>query len=107
MPAYVIVNVDVLDEEAGLAYASVAQESILDHGGRYLIAGSTPEPVEGVWNSSRVVVIEFPDMHRIQEWYASPAYRRAREIREGKVRVGMLFVEGVPSGGFSVPDQVS
>ncbi|UPT45796.1 hypothetical protein OH828_05670 [Streptomyces anulatus] len=25
MPAYVIVNVDVLDEEAGLVYASVAR----------------------------------------------------------------------------------
>ncbi|MFJ1785943.1 DUF1330 domain-containing protein [Streptomyces anulatus] len=107
MPAYVIVNVDVLDEEAGLAYASVARKSILDHGGRYLIAGSTPEPVEGVWDSSRVVVIEFPDMDRIQEWYGSPEYRRAREIREGRVRVGMLFVEGVPPEGFSVPDRVS
>ncbi|MEV6474179.1 DUF1330 domain-containing protein [Streptomyces sp. NPDC051657] len=107
MSAYVIVTVDVLDEEVGLAYASVAQESVLDHGGRYLIAGSTPEPVEGVWNSSRVVVIEFPDMDRIQEWYGSPAYRKARKIREGKVGVGMLFVEGVPPEGFSVPDQVS
>ncbi|MEI5034515.1 DUF1330 domain-containing protein [Streptomyces sp. S1A(2023)] len=107
MPAYVIVNIDVLDEEAGLAYAPVAQKSILDHGGRYLVAGSTPEPVEGVWNSSRVVVIEFPDMDRIQEWYGSVAYRRAREIREGKVRVGMLFVDGVPPEGFSVPDRVS
>lgn len=107
MPAYVIVNVDVLDEEAGLAYASVARKSILDHGGRYLIAGTTPEPVEGVWDSSRVVVIEFPDLDRIQEWYGSPEYRRAREIREGKVRVGMLFVEGVPPEGFSVPDRVS
>jgi uncharacterized protein (DUF1330 family) len=47
MPAYVIVTVDVLDEEAGLAYASVAQRSVLSHSGRYVIAGPTPEPVEG------------------------------------------------------------
>ncbi|MGW0610293.1 DUF1330 domain-containing protein [Streptomyces sp. NPDC002788] len=99
MPAYVIVNVDVLDEEAGLAYASVAQESILSHGGRYLAAGPTPEPIEGTWDSSRFVVIEFPDMNRIREWYDSPDYRRARDMREGKVRVGMLFVEGAPSQG--------
>ncbi|NBE54554.1 DUF1330 domain-containing protein [Streptomyces boluensis] len=103
MPAYVIVNVDVLDEEAGLAYAAVAQKSILDHGGRYLVAGPTPEPVEGTWDSSRLVVLEFPDMDRIREWYDSPEYRRAREIREGKSRVGMLFVEGSPPEGFSLP----
>ncbi|MGV9310612.1 DUF1330 domain-containing protein [Streptomyces sp. NPDC003691] len=103
MPAYVVVTIDVLDEEAGLAYAAVARPSVLDHGGRYLVAGAAPPPVEGTWDSSRLVVIEFPDMDRIREWYDSPGYRRAREIREGKVRVGMLFVEGVPPEGFSVP----
>jgi uncharacterized protein (DUF1330 family) len=101
MPAYVIVTVDVLDEEAGLAYASVAQESVLSHGGRYLVASPTPEPVEGTWESSRIVVIEFSDMDRIREWYSSPGYRRARGIREGRIRVGMLFVEGAPPEGFS------
>jgi uncharacterized protein (DUF1330 family) len=103
MPAYVIVNVDLLDEEAGLAYAHVARKSILSHGGRYLISGPTPMPVEGTWDSSRLVVIEFPDMDRIREWYDSPEYQRAREIRQGKVHVGMLFVEGAPPEGFSLP----
>ncbi|MGW0817658.1 DUF1330 domain-containing protein [Streptomyces viridiviolaceus] len=98
-----MVNVDVLDEEAGLAYASVAQRSVLSHGGCYLAAGPTPEPVEGTWDSSRVVVIEFPDMDHIREWYDSPDYRRARRIREGKVRVGKLFVEGAPPEGFALP----
>ncbi|MDT0344780.1 DUF1330 domain-containing protein [Streptomyces litchfieldiae] len=105
MPAYVIVNVDVLDEEAGLAYARVAQQSVLDHGGRYLVAGPTPEPVEGTWDSARFLVIEFPGMDRIREWYDSAEYRRAREIREGRIRVGMLFAEGSPPEGFSLPDQ--
>ncbi|MDN3029342.1 DUF1330 domain-containing protein [Streptomyces sp. S.PB5] len=103
MPAYVIVNADVLDEEAGLAYAPVAQRSILSHGGHYLVAGPTPTPVEGTWDSARFVVIEFPDMDRIREWYDSPEYRRAREIRGDKVRVGMLFVDGAPPEGFSLP----
>ena len=103
MSAYDIVNVDVLDEEAALAYAPVAQKSILSHGGRYLVAGPTPEPVEGTWDSSRFLVIEFPDMDRIREWYDSPEYRRAREIREGKGRVRMLFAEGSPPEGSSLP----
>ncbi|MGY4953416.1 DUF1330 domain-containing protein [Streptomyces nigrescens] len=46
MPAYVIGNIDVLNEEAGLAYASVAQKSILSHGGRHLVAGPTPDRCE-------------------------------------------------------------
>ncbi|MFI1329560.1 DUF1330 domain-containing protein [Streptomyces sp. NPDC020845] len=82
---------------------TLSPSSILDHGGRYLVAGPTPEPVEGTWGSSRFLVIEFPDMDRIREWYDSPEYRRARGIREGKVGVGMLFVEGAPPEGFSLP----
>ncbi|UGQ11313.1 DUF1330 domain-containing protein [Yinghuangia sp. ASG 101] len=103
MPAYVIVNADVIDEEAAWAYAPVAQRSILSHGGRYLAAGPTPAPVEGTWDSARFVAIEFPDMARVREWYDSPEYRRAREIRGDKVRVSMLFVEGAPPEGFSLP----
>lgn len=103
MPAYVIVNVEVLDEEAGWAYAPVAQKSILSHGGRYLVAGPTLEPVEGTWDSPRILVLEFPDMDRVRQWYDSPEYRQARQIREGKARVQMLFAEGSPPEGFSLP----
>jgi NAD(P)-dependent dehydrogenase (short-subunit alcohol dehydrogenase family) len=102
-PAYVIVNFDVLDEEAGLAYASLARQSILSHGGHYLVAGPAPEPVEGSWDSFGFVVIEFPDIDRIRQWYDSPEYRQAREIRRDKARVTMLFVEGAPPEGFSRP----
>ncbi|NIH79018.1 DUF1330 domain-containing protein [Amycolatopsis viridis] len=65
---------------------------------------STPEPVEGTWAAPRLVILEFPDMDRIREWYDSPEYRRARKIREGAARVSMLFVEGAPPEGFTLPD---
>ncbi|MEU1393124.1 MULTISPECIES: DUF1330 domain-containing protein [unclassified Nonomuraea] len=103
MPAYVIVGVDVLDQEAGLAYAAVAQPSILSHGGRYLVAGPTSEPVEGAWDFSRLVIIEFPDMDRVRKWYDSPEYRQAREMRKGTARVRMLFADGVATRGLLSP----
>jgi uncharacterized protein (DUF1330 family) len=105
MPAYVIAGVDVLDEETSLAYAAVAQPSLLSHGGRYLVAGPTPEPVEGAWDFSRFLIIEFPDMDRVKEWYDSPEYRRAREMRKDAARVRMLFAEGSPPEGFTLPAQ--
>ncbi|GGK93248.1 DUF1330 domain-containing protein [Nocardia jinanensis] len=103
MPAYVIANVEVLDEEASWAYAPVAQQSILDHGGRYLVAGPTSDTVEGSWDLPRLLIIEFPDMDRIRQWYDSPEYRRARRIREGKMRIRLLFTEGTPPEGFTLP----
>jgi uncharacterized protein (DUF1330 family) len=101
MSAYVVVNFDVLDQEAGAAYATAAQQSIQSYGGHHLVAGPAPEPVEGSWDSSGFAVIEFPDMDRVRTWYDSPEYRRARNIREGKARVSMMFVEGISPEGFS------
>ena len=103
MAAYVIVGVDVLDEEAAWAYAAVAQPSVLSYGGRYLVAGPTAEPVEGGWDFARLVVIEFPTMARIREWYDSAEYRRAREIRADAIRVQLSFFEGVPPEGSPLP----
>ncbi|WP_032389318.1 DUF1330 domain-containing protein [Rhodococcoides fascians] len=103
MPSYVIVNFDVLDQEAGAAYAAAAQQSILLYGGHHLVAGPVPEPTEGAWPASGFAVIEFPDMDTIRAWYDSPEYRRARSIREGKARVSMLFVDGIAADGFSQP----
>lgn len=42
-------------------------------------------------------------MDRIREWYDSPEYRRAREIREGATRIQMPFAEGSPPEGFTLP----
>ncbi|WP_067474682.1 DUF1330 domain-containing protein [Nocardia amamiensis] len=94
MPAYVIVEADVLDEEVGLAYWRLAEPSIRRFGGRYLVA-SVPEAVEGAW-PGRAVVLEFPDLDRIREWYDSPEYLAAREVRKSGVEVRMIFADGVP-----------
>ncbi|MEU2034739.1 DUF1330 domain-containing protein [Nocardia amamiensis] len=93
MPAYVIVAADVLDEEVGLAYWRLAEPSIRQFGGRYLVA-SMPEAVEGAW-PGRAVVLEFPDLDRIREWYDSPEYLAAREVRKSGVEVRMIFADGV------------
>ncbi|MFD7510445.1 DUF1330 domain-containing protein [Streptomyces sp. NPDC059853] len=99
MPAYVVVDVESLDDEqAALAYSEVAIPSIGRYGGRYLVAGPTPVPVEGTWDSARLVVIEFPDMERVRAWYDSPEYTRAREIREGAMRLRILFADGLRTG---------
>ncbi|WP_205354198.1 DUF1330 domain-containing protein [Embleya scabrispora] len=57
-------------------------------------AGGRRPPQEGIWASSRLIVIEFPDLARITRWYESAEYRRAREIRKTALPLRMLFAEG-------------
>ncbi|MEU5899638.1 MULTISPECIES: DUF1330 domain-containing protein [Streptomyces] len=97
MPAYVIVDAEVLDMERAAEYRTLAEPSVRLYGGRYLVEGALPEAAEGTWPASRIVaVVEFPDMARIKEWYGSPEYTRARAVRESAIDMRLLFAEGGP-----------
>ncbi|MGW2631485.1 DUF1330 domain-containing protein [Streptomyces chattanoogensis] len=96
MPAYVISEVEVLDEELADTYRTLAEASIRRYGGRYIVRCALPEAVEGAWPSSqRVVVVEFPDTDRVKEWYASAEYAEALEVRKTALERRLLLVEGV------------
>ncbi|KZM70649.1 DUF1330 domain-containing protein [Nocardia terpenica] len=93
MPAYVIVEAEVQDEAIGLAYWKLAEPSIRQYGGHYLVA-TKPEVQEGDW-PGRAIVLEFPNLDQARTWYDSPEYRAAREIRKTGVKVRLIFAEGM------------
>lgn len=96
MSAYVISEVDVLDEELADTYRTLAEASIRRYGGRYIVRGAVPEALEGTWPSShRVVIVEFPDADRAKEWYASSEYADALAVRKTALERRLLLVEGV------------
>jgi uncharacterized protein (DUF1330 family) len=96
MPAYVISEVEMLDEAQGQRYRDLASASIERYGGRYLVRGADPEVAEGEWPPRRrVVVVEFPTMERLQEWYRSPEYADALAVSRSALERCLLFVEGV------------
>jgi uncharacterized protein (DUF1330 family) len=94
--AYVISEVEPLDEELFAQYRTLAQETIEQYGGRYLVRGVLPDTLEGTWPAQqRIVILEFPSMEKAREWYASPEYARALEVRRHALDRRLLFVEGV------------
>lgn len=96
MAAYAISEVEIYDEQQAARYRVLAAESIAQYGGRYLARGATPQVPEGDWPlDERVVIVEFPDMARLREWYASPEYAPALAIRRSALGRRLLFVEGV------------
>lgn len=97
MPAYVISEVEVLDENEAGRYRELASASIDRYGGRYLARGAEPEVPEGDWpRNQRVVVVEFPDMKQLQRWYGSPEYAEALAVRRTALTRRLLFVDGLP-----------
>lgn len=95
MPAYVIVEVEILDPVAYERYKPLAPLAVAAYGGRYLARGGRTDSLEGGGGSPRIALIEFPSLARAREWWESDQYAAAREVRRNAARVRMVAVEGV------------
>ena len=94
MPAYVIVETDVSDPERYQAYKAAAAEAVAAAGGRYLARGGELAVLEGDWQPSRLVVLEFEDLAAARRWYESELYQQARRLRSGAAHLHMVAVQG-------------
>jgi uncharacterized protein (DUF1330 family) len=98
MPAYVIADVDVSDQEQYKQYMALSPGAIAAAGGRFVVRGGRSETLEGDWQPSRLVVLEFADTETARRFYDSEQYRQARDVRAGATRhFNMVVVEGVPA----------
>src|SRR5215468_6440890 len=95
MAAYVISEVEVHDPVAWETYRSTAAKAIAQYGGRYLVRGGVAEAVEGGPPPKTLIIVEFPSMRRLREWYASPEYAEALKVRWTAADRRLIFAEGV------------
>ena len=95
MPAYVIVETDIQDLEQYDRYRAASPDAVHGGGGRFLVRGGELAVLEGGWDPSRVVVLEFPDLEAAKRWYDSPEYQEAKRLREGAAVLNMVAVQGL------------
>jgi len=95
MPAYFIVDVNIKDTKDYDTYKQGAAASIAQYGGRYLVRGGQHEVLEGTWQPTRLVVLEFPSMEVAKRWYASAEYEKVKPIRLQNAVSDMVLVEGL------------
>lgn len=95
MSAFVISEVEILDEEAAAKYRGLAEVSIAAYGGRYLARAAEPIVAEGGSTHRRIVIVEFDSLEQIRNWYASPEYAEALRIRDAALNRRLMFVNGV------------
>ena len=93
--AYLLVQVDVTNQQQFGEYAKLSPGIIAKYGGRYLARAGRTATLEGPPAKSRVVVVEFASFERAQQFYASPEYVAARKLREAAGTAQFVVVEGV------------
>jgi uncharacterized protein (DUF1330 family) len=90
----VIFDIDVSDQDAYGRYTPLSAASVASHGGRFVVRGGSPAPLEGGWEPSRIVVIEFPDAAAARRWFESDEYQAARPLRLAASAGRGIIVEG-------------
>jgi uncharacterized protein (DUF1330 family) len=95
MPAYVIIETDIHDAEQYERYKEASPAAVASGGGRFVARGGELAVLEGEWQPSRLVILEFPDLETAERWYASEDYQEAKKLRDGAAQLNMVAVEGL------------
>jgi uncharacterized protein (DUF1330 family) len=97
MPAYVIADIEVQDPDSYMEYAAQVQATLDPFDGTFLVRGGNPEPLEGGWAPTRIVVIQFPTAEQARGWYESPAYVKIMAIRDRASTGSLILTHGPES----------
>ena len=93
MSVYVILDIDVHDEEKYLEYQKQVPDIIKSYGGRYLVRGGNVIPL-GEWQPERIVILEFPSLESLQTFVSCPEYEPVKKIRDESATSRIIAVEG-------------
>ena len=95
-PGYVIVEVNVTDKEGYTKefFPLIAKE-IQASGGKYIVRGGNPITLQGTPPASRVVVLQFASVDKVQAWWNSPGRKSTQPIGDKYATTRVFAVEGV------------
>ena len=95
MSAYVIAETDITDPERYEQYKAASPAAIAAGGGRFLVRGGELAILEGDWQPTRLVLLEFEDLAAAKRWYQSEVYQEAKKLREGAAQLRVVAVQGI------------
>ena len=81
MSYYFIAQIEITDPVVYQRYLDQAGTVFGKFKGKYLVLDDRPTLLEGDWNYTRTVVIEFGSREDLEDWYHSPEYQEILKFR--------------------------
>lgn len=93
--AYVITDLEVFDIARYLSYQGALKPLLERAGARYLARGGDFRVYDGDYEPRRLVVLEFPSLDAVDDFYESEAYQRLETQRTACSSARIIAVEGL------------
>ena len=93
MPALLIADIEVTDPAGYEEYQRRVPGYLAAYDGRFIVRGGSTRTLEGAWQAHRVVVIEFPSMARLLEFYDSAEFAILKSLRMHASDARIIAVE--------------
>jgi uncharacterized protein (DUF1330 family) len=95
MSAYLLARVNVTDMEQYKEYMKLTPAILEKFGGQFIVRGGETVVLEGPEEKTRMVLIEFPSLERVVEFYNSDEYQAAIEVRRNAAIASFIALDGV------------
>jgi uncharacterized protein (DUF1330 family) len=91
---YFFANIRIKDPEEYNKYLTKADEVFEKYNGKYLAVDELPELLEGVWNYTKSVLIEFKTKRDFENWYYSEDYQQILKYRLSSADCDSILIKG-------------
>ena len=94
MSSYLVIDTEVVDEDAFAEFAVKIYDAVAADGGTFLVRGGPIEVAEGDWTPQRIVIMAFDSDEGAAEFVRSSDYTALEELKRRAVRSKVLVLEG-------------
>lgn len=95
MAHYFIAQIKITDENEYKKYICNCEDVFSQFNGKYLIVDNNPQVIEGDWDYTRMVIIEFDTEEELKRWYYSAEYQEILEFRLSSARCDTIITKGL------------
>lgn len=88
-------NIEINDTAKLEEYKEKVFPVVSAFGGKYLVASNRIRVVEGSWEPTHLVMIEFPSYEEANRWYDSDEYRALKNLRKSSGHFDGIIFEGL------------
>ena len=94
MSFYFVANINIEDQLEYEKYVNKVDKVFSKFNGKYLVVDDKPKILEGNWDYSRVVIIEFETETDFNNWYNSKEYQEILKYRLVSSSSDSILVKG-------------